>query len=198
VPQSDDYEDGNDDLETTCHLIMRLQEAAVVTDHRSNIVFFNRTFALLFPNVTGADNMMRWVLTSPQAREELINWTEDWGRPALRVLKTRAAETGDPRAVALYRDLAKSFDGEPPVGKHAPPQRAVRKLVDGNVVALRLRTYLPVAEVPPDFSITVFELVVDQPEPIFTKRRSKLAKRTQAKLIGGQWHNGTVAIRRYP
>lgn len=148
-----------EELEAHRRIITALAKAAAVVDRRDNIHVANTYFQRLFPNLREGDNIARWVVQSPEAREELIDWWADWAEPALRTLKTRAAEEKDPRVIGFARELLKDFPGDKPVvGRHSPSGSLRRKYVGTHIVTVRVQAYGAVAELPSDYHVLVFEV----------------------------------------
>jgi hypothetical protein len=79
-------------------------------------------------------NFLRWVCASDSAREQLINWRDDWAGPAVAQLRAALAERpGDERirdvlsaVLSASPDLRAGWDAAPQVRVH--PGHAVRRL----------------------------------------------------------------------
>lgn len=125
-------------------------------DGRGTIVSANTGFWQLWPNLQEQDNLVRWMLTHPQARDELVDW-ETWAVSTLRVLKTRAVETGDARAIGLYRAMEHKVPDHIPIGKHSISGEVRYKLNSlGERIGMQISTYRPCEEVPSDRWLHVY------------------------------------------
>lgn len=196
IPQRPSEEETySGELEAHCRIAAALPPAAMVQDFRSNIVFVNRTFRSLFPNVGEGDNFVRWVLTDPAARRELVNWLADWALPILQYLKTKAAEGHDEGVIAFYRELSHLLDiDEPAVGRHSPNGQLQRKLVGARIVTLRAQPYTPSSEVPSQYMLVVFEVYTDWTMDEILRSRQAIGvsrdlQRRVNEILKGHWHN---------
>lgn len=106
---------------------------AYVSDVAWNIVGRNQPFRAWFPWAVRDGNLMRWILLDPEARDRLVNWREDWARPALGQIRYALSQYPKNEALRrLERDvLAGPWDmremwGRREVYEH--PERDVRRL----------------------------------------------------------------------
>jgi hypothetical protein len=137
-------------------LVHALTDPAALFDVRANILDVNEAFIDAFPTMPMGANFIRKVLTDKATRAELIDWREKWAIPSLRILKTRAVETGDERAIRLFREMEPLVDARIPIGQHSIGGEIRYKLVDGVKVGLRLQPYRPLTEIPSDVLVHVF------------------------------------------
>ncbi|KUJ67162.1 hypothetical protein ACZ90_30455 [Streptomyces albus subsp. albus] len=95
------------DLSALQELVDRqLPRPACLTDRSWNVIGRNRAMTEWFPWSTADDaNLLRWALTSPEAREQLTGWP--WhARMHLGLIRFAMAQhPGDPGLTALVRDV---------------------------------------------------------------------------------------------
>ncbi len=81
VPAADAAEEMDGTLQ---HFIDSLMpHPVVVTDVAWNMIGHNESARRWFPGAIREANQMRWTFLSPEAREQLVNWEDDWARPYL-------------------------------------------------------------------------------------------------------------------
>ncbi|MFJ5875341.1 helix-turn-helix domain-containing protein [Streptomyces sp. NPDC093088] len=79
---------------------------AFATDLAWNVIGHNGPLLEWFPWVTRQANQMRWTFLEPEAREQLVNWEQDWARPFLGQLRyERAHHPKDEALLQLERDI---------------------------------------------------------------------------------------------
>lgn len=79
---------------------------AFLTDRAWTIIGHNRAQRDWFPWVLDEPNVMRWAFLHGEAREQLVNWREDWASLFLALLRFAHAENPDNQAVRqLVRDI---------------------------------------------------------------------------------------------
>ncbi|MFJ7969414.1 hypothetical protein [Streptomyces sp. NPDC096324] len=61
-------------------------------DRRWDLLAYNSTMKEYFPQVAKGRNVVEWVLTWPEARDQLINWREEWALPAIAALRADAEQ----------------------------------------------------------------------------------------------------------
>ncbi|MFI0961363.1 helix-turn-helix domain-containing protein [Streptomyces sp. NPDC021080] len=61
-------------------------------DRRWDLLAYNSTMKEYFPQVAKGRNVVEWVLTWPEARDQLINWRDDWALPAITALRADAEQ----------------------------------------------------------------------------------------------------------
>lgn len=137
-------------------IVHAMDVPAALFDIRSNILDLNEAFMEAFPTMLVGTNFVRNVLTDPATRAELVDWREVWAIPALKILKTRAVESGDDRAIRLFREMEPMVDAHIPVGLHSVAGRVHYKLVKGKKVGLVFQPYRPLSEFPSDLLVHLF------------------------------------------
>ncbi|MEU6285186.1 helix-turn-helix transcriptional regulator [Streptomyces sp. NPDC047028] len=81
-------------------------DPAVVTDLAWNMVGYNEPARLWFPGAVREANQMRWTFLSPEAREQLLDWEEDWARPYLGQIRYERGNHPDNEPLRrLERDI---------------------------------------------------------------------------------------------
>ncbi|MFF5456150.1 helix-turn-helix domain-containing protein [Streptomyces sp. NPDC012950] len=79
---------------------------AFATDLAWNVIGHNRPLLKWFPWATCRANQMRWTFLDPEAREQLVNWEQDWARPLLGQLRyERAHHPKNKALLKLERDI---------------------------------------------------------------------------------------------
>jgi hypothetical protein len=98
------------DVETAVNLCS--PNPAYVLDHAANIVAVNSAMAEWFPWCKQPRaNLLRWVLTSPEAREQFPNWHEGIARKYLGMLRyALALHSKDLQVRRLQRDVLSDDD----------------------------------------------------------------------------------------
>lgn len=137
-------------------IVHAMDVPAALFDVRSNILDHNEAFAEAFPTMTVGGNFVRKVLTDEATRAELVDWRDRWAIPALKILKTRAIESGDERAIRLFREMEPAVDAHIPVGLHSVAGQVHYKLIGGRMVGLIFQPYRPLAEFPSDLLVHLF------------------------------------------
>lgn len=137
-------------------IVHAMDVPAALFDVRSNILDINAAFAEAFPTMRVGANFVRKVLADEETRTELVDWRETWAIPALKILKTRAVESGDDRAIRLFREMEPLVDAHIPVGLHAVAGRVHYKLIGGRKVGLIFQPYRPLSELPSDLLVHLF------------------------------------------
>jgi transcriptional regulator with XRE-family HTH domain len=79
---------------------------AYASDVAWNIVGTNDPLVDWFPWAPHGANLMRWALLRPEARQQLVNWRDDWARPYLGQI--RYARARHPKHTAL-RELERDI-----------------------------------------------------------------------------------------
>ncbi|MGK4906491.1 MmyB family transcriptional regulator [Streptomyces albus] len=93
--------DISDSLRT---FVRRQTGIAYVSDHRWDLLAHNDAAIRTFPWMVHCNNVMEWVLTSPEARSQLVNWEEEWARPIAAQLRLQAERwTKDARLHTVIR-----------------------------------------------------------------------------------------------
>lgn len=65
----------------------QLPNPAYLSDEAWNIFGHNQPQADWFPWIPYEPNLMRWAFLYPEAREQLVNWREDWAGPFLAQIR---------------------------------------------------------------------------------------------------------------
>lgn len=148
----------NLDEDQTLHrrIVHSLTDPAALFDIRSNVLDVNAAFADAFPTMPVGANFIRKVLTDPETQAELVDWRKDWAIPSLKILKTRAVETGDERAIRLFREMEPCVDEHIPIGQHSITGEVRYKLVRGQKIGLIFQPYRPLGEAPSDLILHMF------------------------------------------
>ncbi|WP_237498643.1 MULTISPECIES: helix-turn-helix domain-containing protein [unclassified Streptomyces] len=129
---------------------------AFATDLCWDVVAHNSSLRRWFPWVEHGGNQMRWVFLDPSAREQLVNWPEDWARPFLGQLRYERAHHPEDVALAqLERDIltgspaARALWGRPELVEHSHGEIRRLKLPyhQGREVAVRIVTMRPIRTV---------------------------------------------------
>lgn len=91
-----------------------INHMAYVTNHRWDVLAYNPPFAAMFPRGQVPDNVMRWMLTDPEARTVLTDWHTQWApRVAPQLRATRAALPFDDELAELEQDVRNDPDAGP-------------------------------------------------------------------------------------
>lgn len=84
----------------------QLPNAAYISDCAWNMLRYNRLVAQWFPWVSRESNLMRWVFLHQEAREQLVNWKDDWARPFLAQLRVASVRySGHDQLQRLRSDI---------------------------------------------------------------------------------------------
>ncbi|MEU3629055.1 helix-turn-helix domain-containing protein [Streptomyces fradiae] len=79
---------------------------AFATDLAWNVIGYNKPMLDWFPGVVDQANQMRWAFLTPEAREQLVAWEQDWARPYLGQIRyERAHHPEDKALLQLERDI---------------------------------------------------------------------------------------------
>ncbi|WP_333768653.1 helix-turn-helix transcriptional regulator [Streptomyces sp. IBSBF 2435] len=108
---------------------------ACVADVAWNVIGHNQQMRDWFPWAAHHGNIMRWALLSPEAREQLVNWREDWARAYVGQIRYARSHYRKNEALRrLKRDLlSRSSDV-----RDMWHRREVREHGDGSIRKLRL------------------------------------------------------------
>lgn len=172
-----------------CEIALGMTTAALVYDERWNILFENGHLGALFPSMSMGTNIVRWVLTSDDARQELVQWRRDWAEPTLEIVRTRAAETGDARIIAFYREIADRFGGDQGTAHQRALFGGVRQKRVGDVVVdVRLHSYAPDSATPSPYRILVCQKINSRTEPAADSAYRALSSLAlQQQMPGQSW-----------
>ena len=108
---------------------------AFAYDLEWNVVGCNEQLGQWLPWTPGEANVARWTFLAPDAREQLVNWREDWARPKLGQI--RLARMQYPAHEGL-RLLERDVLAGSPEAREMWGQREVREQFAGDVRRLRL------------------------------------------------------------
>ncbi|SHM43078.1 helix-turn-helix transcriptional regulator [Actinacidiphila paucisporea] len=108
---------------------------ACVADAAWNVIGHNQPMRDWFPWTAHQGNMLRWALLSQDAREQLVNWREDWARSY--VGQIRFARSRDRRNEALRR-LQREVLANTPGAREMWHRKESRESGDGSLRRLRL------------------------------------------------------------
>ncbi|MGJ5898392.1 helix-turn-helix domain-containing protein [Streptomyces niveiscabiei] len=61
-----------------------------LSNHRWDLLACNKKIQEYFPWMADGANVVEWVLTSPEARTQLIDWRESWALPSMAALRVHA------------------------------------------------------------------------------------------------------------
>ncbi|CAM5324056.1 helix-turn-helix transcriptional regulator [Streptomyces abikoensis] len=113
----------------------QLPNPAYVTNLWWDIVAHNDQQADWFPWIPYERNSMRWAFLYPEAREQLVNWRDDWANPFLAQIRVAIAHNPKSKELAQLRDDILSGNAEA-----AELWKANRTQVhpDGDIRRLRL------------------------------------------------------------
>lgn len=79
---------------------------AFATDLAWNVISYNGPLLDWFPWAAYQANQMRWAFLEPGAREQLVNWKQDWARPFLGQIRYERAHHPESEALRqLERDI---------------------------------------------------------------------------------------------
>ncbi|MEU1931418.1 helix-turn-helix domain-containing protein [Streptomyces sp. NPDC019826] len=110
-------------------------DPAFVTDLAWNVIGYNEPLLDWFPWAAHQANQMRWAFLSPEAREQLVNWEQDWARSYLGQIRyERARHPGHEALQQLERDILTSS----PAARQMWDRREVVEHADGALRRLRL------------------------------------------------------------
>ncbi|MBF9071824.1 helix-turn-helix transcriptional regulator [Streptacidiphilus fuscans] len=96
-------------------LDVQLPHPAYLSDTAWNIIGSNAPQTDWFPWVPYEPNLMRWAFLYPEAREQLVNWRDDWARPFLAQIHYALAEHPDNED--LHKLVADIREGNPEARK---------------------------------------------------------------------------------
>ncbi|MFI5800427.1 helix-turn-helix domain-containing protein [Streptomyces sp. NPDC051677] len=113
VPETDAASEMDDILQQ--FLDSQSPNPAYVSDLAWNVIGHNEPLRDWFPWAAHQANLMRWVFLSREAREQLVNWREDWARPYLGQI--RYARVHYPQNEALRRLERDILAGSPDLQK---------------------------------------------------------------------------------
>jgi transcriptional regulator with XRE-family HTH domain len=104
---------------------------AYVSDESWDVVTYNDHVKKWFPWIEWENNVMRWVFTYPEARQQLYNWDTDWAPLMLAQMRVaRAREPENERLANLVEeilrvndDAKRMWESEPAVYVHPDGDR---------------------------------------------------------------------------
>jgi transcriptional regulator with XRE-family HTH domain len=108
---------------------------AFVTDLAWNVIGYNGPLLDWFPWAAHQANQMRWVFLRPEAREQLVNWEQDWARPYLGQIRYERAH--HPKNEALRR-LERDILAGSPAARKMWDRREVVEHAGGDLRRLRV------------------------------------------------------------
>ncbi|MFJ4123791.1 helix-turn-helix domain-containing protein [[Kitasatospora] papulosa] len=108
---------------------------AFATDLAWNVIGYNGPLVDWFPWVTCRANQMRWALLDPEAREQLVNWEQDWARPFLGQIRYERAHHPENEAL---RQLERDILVESPTAREVWERREMAEHSHGDFRRLRL------------------------------------------------------------
>lgn len=108
---------------------------AYVSDLAWNVIGHNGPMRDWFPWAAHQANLVRWAFLSREAREQLVNWRQDWARPYLGQI--RYARAHYPENEALLR-LERDILAGSPDAQEMWDRREVYEHPDGDLRKLRL------------------------------------------------------------
>jgi transcriptional regulator with XRE-family HTH domain len=108
---------------------------AFATDLAWNVVGYNEPLLNWFPWAAYQANQMRWAFLTPEARDQLVNWEQDWARPYLGQI--RYVRAHHPKNEAL-RQLERDILGGSPVARKVWDRGEMVEHADGDLRRLRL------------------------------------------------------------
>ncbi|SCD43391.1 Transcriptional regulator, contains XRE-family HTH domain [Streptomyces sp. BpilaLS-43] len=108
---------------------------AFATDLAWNVIGYNGPLADWFPWVARQVNQMKWALLEPEAREQLVDWEQDWARPFLGQIRYERAH--HPEDAAL-RELERDILGQSPEVREMWGRREMTEHSHGDLRRLRL------------------------------------------------------------
>ncbi|MFJ6574153.1 helix-turn-helix domain-containing protein [Streptomyces sp. NPDC091292] len=108
---------------------------AFVTDLAWNMIGYNGPCVDWLPWAAYQANQMRWSFLVPEAREQLVNWEQDWARPYLGQIRYERAH--HPKNEAL-RQLERDILAGSPTARKIWDRREIVEHVDGDLRRLRL------------------------------------------------------------
>ncbi|GGQ83879.1 helix-turn-helix transcriptional regulator [Couchioplanes azureus] len=104
-------------IESTA-VVQRLLDAqpwpAYINDEAWDLVAYNHHMLTWFPWVAGHENnVMRWVFTYPEARQQLYRWETDWAPQMLAQMRyAHARAPGNTRLTEVLTEILKDKDAE--------------------------------------------------------------------------------------
>jgi transcriptional regulator with XRE-family HTH domain len=108
---------------------------AFATDLAWNVIGYNEPLLDWFPWAAHQGNQMRWAFLEPEAREQLVDWEQDWARPFLGQIRyERAHHPKNKALLQLERDI---LAGSPAV-REIWDRREVVEHSQGDLRRLRL------------------------------------------------------------
>ncbi|MCY1654313.1 helix-turn-helix domain-containing protein [Streptomyces sp. SL294] len=108
---------------------------AFATDLAWNVIGYNGPLVDWFPWVTYRANQMKWALLDPEAREQLVNWEDDWARPFLGQIRYERAHHPENKAL---RQLERDILMESPAAREMWELREMAEHSHGDFRRLRL------------------------------------------------------------
>lgn len=108
---------------------------AFVADLAWNVIGHNGPLRDWFPWAAHQGNQMRWAFLSREAREQLVNWEQDWARPYLGQIRYERAH--HPKNTALRR-LERDILTASADAREMWDRREVYEHVDGDLRRLKL------------------------------------------------------------
>ncbi|PWS51637.1 XRE family transcriptional regulator [Streptomyces sp. FT05W] len=113
----------------------QIPNPAFATDLAWNVIGYNGPLVDWFPWVTYRANQMRWALLDPEAREQLVNWEQDWARPFLGQIRYERAHHPENEAL---RQLERDILMESPAAREMWERREMAEHSHGDFRRLRL------------------------------------------------------------
>ncbi|MCX4398813.1 helix-turn-helix domain-containing protein [Streptomyces sp. NBC_00257] len=108
---------------------------AFATDLAWNVIGYNEPLLAWFPWAAHQANQMRWAFLMPEARDQLVNWEQDWARPYLGQIRYERSRNPKNRALQqLERDVLAAS----PAVRKMWDRREMVEHVDGDLRRLRL------------------------------------------------------------
>lgn len=108
---------------------------AFATDLAWNVIGYNRPLLDWFPWAAHQGNQMRWAFLEPEAREQLMDWEQDWARPFLGQIRyERAHHPKNKALLQLERDILAGS----PTAREIWDRREVVEHSHGDLRRLRL------------------------------------------------------------
>jgi transcriptional regulator with XRE-family HTH domain len=141
-----------------------------LSDEAWDVIAYNRKAKEWFPWLGNESNVMRWVFTYPEARQQLHDWATDWAPPMLAQMRVaNARDQGNERLTRLIQEILQSDDArrmwasEPAIYVHPDGDRRGiylpyrQELITVEIVALaplrapniRLMMLVPAGDRPP-------------------------------------------------
>lgn len=108
---------------------------AFATDLAWNVIGYNEPMRQWFPWAAHQANQMRWAFLSPEAREQLVDWEQDWARSYLGQIRFERAN--HPKNEALQQ-LERDILAGSPDARTMWDRREMVEHADGDLRRLKL------------------------------------------------------------